>query len=111
MSTLACKCGHVMIDRTDSLPYKGRLLADQDWSWFLESLSRFAESVKLAKRKVQPQHADQLVRRCRHVYQCPECGRLYLQDSGNQYHAFLPEGDSPNKWLLEGVVPVVPPAP
>jgi hypothetical protein len=73
-----CQCDNVIPDQTDFLPYKGHLIADQDWEDFHESYRepwRFDHSV---------------VRTC---YQCSACGRLYLEGPNSQLVCFVPEGE------------------
>jgi hypothetical protein len=75
----ACRCGNIIPDQTDFLPFKAHLIADQDWEDFHESYK-------------QPwQFDDAIVRLC---YQCWECGRLYFDGPDNQLICFVPEGET-----------------
>ena len=39
MSKLGCTCGHIIRDQSDSLPYKGHVLKDQDQEAVLEGIA------------------------------------------------------------------------
>lgn len=74
---IGCHCGFVIPDQTDFLSYKGHLVADQDVEDFVES----SES----QRSVDSSY----MRLC---YQCPQCGRLYVEDASRVLNVFTPEG-------------------
>ena len=59
-----CHCGQTIADQTDELYYKARYVADQDWNDFLES--------KASSGGLDWRYA-------RHIYQCSNCGRLYVE--------------------------------
>lgn len=71
-----CKCGTTIRDQTDSLPNKARLIADQDWGKFHETM----------KEPWQFDHS--LVRVC---FQCHVCGRLWIEDPEYELKSFAPE--------------------
>lgn len=96
-----CKCGFRFSDAGDSIPYKARLLADQD----------VKELVEILEYGEQP-HDDDLelfAPACdlieKSVFQCPECGRLYVEDNDYSFLQFVPcedaePSDEVNKHLL-----------
>jgi hypothetical protein len=73
---IACHCGAVIPDQTDFLSYKAHVVADQDWEDFVDA----SES----KGRID----SSLVRLS---YQCPQCGRLYVEDASRALHAFVPD--------------------
>lgn len=74
---IRCHCGAVVPDQTDYLPFKAHLVADRDWEDFVDSSESRAEI------------DSSYVRLC---YQCPQCGRLYIEDASHELHTFMPEG-------------------
>lgn len=80
-----CLCGWLMLDNTDDLPYKARLVADEDWNAFTES----CES--------SPGYDWRLVT---HVYQCPQCGRLLIEKPTGKVFFFKPEDEMVPKSIL-----------
>lgn len=93
-----CTCGEILRDQTDYLPYKARLVADEDWFDLVDILDELT-----ARGARDP---DELTRRTLHawrdVFQCPACGRLYLL-AGDQLHEFVPADDAIPRDLLAGV--------
>lgn len=80
-----CLCGKVLSDNTDFLPYKARLIADEDWEQFLASAE-------------QPGGHDW--RLAPAIYQCPDCGCLRVEKPAGQVVFFRPEDSSVSKSLL-----------
>ena len=93
-----CKCGCRISDTTDYLPYKGYLVADQDWFDIWDKLNELVLS-EAADREKQ---FDELFfsDMSRTVYQCPQCGNLYLEGEGNQLIGFAAE-EGTDTHLLE----------
>lgn len=73
---IRCRCGAVLPDQTDYLSFKAHLVADRDWEDFAASTE--------SRGKVDATY----VRLC---YQCPQCGRLYVEDASRHLHVFSPE--------------------
>ena len=100
-----CRCGYVFHDNTDNLRFKASLLPAQ-------SLGKFAE---IAKRGAEP-HPDKTELYFpltdlffRTMYQCPECGRLYIEEDDRfSFCVFSPStqaepGESVNRRLLSAM--------
>jgi len=83
-----CVCGTLLSDSTDDIPYKARLIADQDWNEF----TRSCESPR--------GHDWRLVT---NIYQCPKCGRLRIEKPSGQVFFFEPENESVPKSILRSV--------
>ena len=87
---LYCKCGYRFANAGDSLAYKGSILADQD----------VKELVEILEYGEQPHDDDlelfapacDLIERV--MFQCPECGRLYVEDSDYSFLQFVPCEDA-----------------
>jgi len=78
---IECKCGNYIVDQTDMLRNKAILIADQDWFDFLESVKETGHDDLELSRK---------------LYECDECGRLYIYDQNGGLNCFLPEDESHN---------------
>lgn len=114
MSKLGCRCGHVIVDQTDSLPYKASLLRDEVENAFWEEVNHELKLLMTAAEsgdkaviadafgKFAPwgNVADELesrisslyIHRTLDVYECTNCGRLWVQKgTGNQFVSFVPE--------------------
>src|SRR5262249_14043493 len=103
MSKLACECGATISDTTNSLPYKGSIIHDQDQEALFDQMATdlhaFINAVLTGKRKKWIRHyflpgypvenigneevfADlfrYIVSPSLDVYQCLECGSIKIQ--------------------------------
>ncbi len=87
-----CPCGAVILDIADSSTNKAHLIPDEGWLALLEKIDGLIEGV--AARPAKAEAACMEVRRLlktRPVYQCRECGRLFVDDRAHQSHIFTPE--------------------
>jgi hypothetical protein len=118
MSKLACRCGHIISDTTDGLPYRADFLPNVHEENFFEGLSGAAQSFVAAiaeddreswlRRqgftKAYPRDlpvaevfsdvVSSLWRKySRTCYECTACGRLYVQEraQSNAFTSFAPE--------------------
>lgn len=112
---IACYCGHVLADITDSLPYKAHLLSDRAMiesyqrvgallEEFISLLSREARSAWTRDRLGESYPADWTAREVicdvvgrvmlwqfRTVYECSNCGRILVETApgSHKYSALL----------------------
>jgi len=111
MSKLGCKCGHVIRDQTDDLAYKGTLIPDQEIFTFLndsaERVAGFVKALLDGRREewcgsyyrgfsdediILAVFRMEYFKRMRDVYQCENCGRLWLQVPGRKgFLSFSPD--------------------
>ncbi|MBC8997266.1 hypothetical protein IAI51_12070 [Pseudomonas sp. N40(2020)] len=114
MSKLGCKCGHVITDQTDSLPYKASLLRDEVENKFwdevhreLKPLVEAAESgdktsiadafgefspIFSAADKLQDRISSLYIQRMSTAYECQNCGRLWVQKNNSErFVSYVPE--------------------
>lgn len=101
MSKIGCKCGHVIVDQTDSLPYKASLLRDQEEDAFWDELRReIALLVAAAESGDKAAIANALEDRISSiqasrqttVYECQRCGRIMLEKAvGGRFVSYAPE--------------------
>jgi hypothetical protein len=112
-----CECGYVIADSTDYIPHKANLTADQDVSDLYEGISAILEQfIQDPQQSTAPYPAAEKVRHAsrkiaillgnyqRHIlYQCPDCGRLHLNDVGRRLHTFVPTREDVPRDLLRSV--------
>ena len=116
MSKIGCVCGNVIRDQTDRLSYKASLLqdihTDDYWDWLGKEIESYAEAVAkngmrewLTERGASIEslneinHASFLQRRLasryfrltKSVFECEVCGRLLVEERGNQFLPFSPD--------------------
>ena len=83
-----CLCGKVLSDNTDFIPYKARMVADEDWEDFTGSCEG-------------PQGCDWQL--ATSIYQCPDCGCLRIEKPVGHVVFFKPESVAVSKALLRSV--------
>lgn len=116
MGKSLCECGYVIYDQTDFIPYKARLVPDQLSEKLFDggaaAIAKLIEAIKAGKRQewieqtfpggwAQNWSDAQLIeevmsspfwRYHRDVFQCEQCGRLWVQiGRANHYASFVPE--------------------
>jgi len=139
MSSLQCSCGYLIIDRTDSIPYKGYFYADNAlkkkgeleekaiemmknlyeaaqngvlvqfiYDVFLPLYGAFSEQENERYQEAEQFAAQGIPQLCyqimnefdskfiaqyvRIMYECPNCGRLYVEKQG-KYYGYTPDED------------------
>src|SRR5690349_8492664 len=85
---IGCRCGEVIPDQTDFLAYKAYLVADQDWFDVLDEVTAGSERRSLLEVAT------------RQLWQCRQCGVLYLEDHEGALKAFAPLDEPPSTGLL-----------
>lgn len=107
-----CDCGQMLSDSTDYLSYKAHLIPDQDIFDLYEGIdANLAELVEDVQRISAPDRVEIAIKRTsrliclliskysrRFLYQCTNCGMLFLDNSS--LHAFAPcQSDVPRNLL------------
>ncbi|HEX6812164.1 MAG TPA: hypothetical protein VF384_11115 [Planctomycetota bacterium] len=101
-----CSCGFMIHDGTDDLPQKGHLIPDR--SWFATHDAIDGEIIEpLAAGWLEKDAAHQLVRHImsrsvRLMWQCRDCGRLYIDGLDGQLRCFVPDGKAVDREILRG---------
>ena len=119
MSKIACKCGHIIVDQTDFVSYKGDIIPDVVQPSLFEKLSTIIDSLTDAIENGQRekwinenfsdpypmglQYSSMVhdlflryyIDQARKIYQCENCGRILIQiGKSQQYSSFKPESDN-----------------
>ncbi|KXX69236.1 hypothetical protein [Flammeovirga sp. SJP92] len=123
MSQLKCKCGNVLSDVSDSLPYKGEIIPDRAFYNFLDKVENFIETLIEATnsgKRIEwirkhfsslsyPEDLDDTQMLCdihgnyyskikKDIYQCDKCNRLWIQQNNTEtFISFVPESDG-DEW-------------
>jgi hypothetical protein len=101
-----CYCGLELIDSSDHHPHKAWMIPDQLWNGIFDGLDEevltLLESGQIRESDASMQARRLIYDAARVLYQCSECGRLYVNDQHGKLHCFLPEDDSVPNHLLRG---------
>lgn len=106
MSSLLCKCGFVFHDNTNAICWKAHLITDKDWFPLLDMADSLIESPDPDRETLCMMLRHNLSQRnaCvlhRFLFQCPECGRVYIEDTDGTYFCFSPEDSDCEKRLFD----------
>lgn len=86
-----CGCGRRISDTTDYISYKAHIVADQDWFDFLDRIADAIESGESNRQKVIDELYNDTIYIDKGMYQCPECGRIFIDGEDNYLHSFIAE--------------------
>lgn len=101
MSWIRCHCSYKIHDSADYLRYKGRIIADQDYFDYIDSVAEIIESECPDRKKLLVNFYCKFIDIIKTVYQCPKCGRLYIECE-NELFCFSPENHT-DKDVLKSV--------
>jgi hypothetical protein len=112
-----CLCGTAIPDQTDYISYKAHTIPDQDifdlydeldthlkqtmMLWASESDTAIVEQTL---RSVQQQMRSTVRQYTKTLYQCPRCGRLYVENETGSFHVFAPESHTTQASILRSVL-------
>ena len=102
---ITCHCGHLIPDQTDSLPHKAHLIPDQNWEQLWEQIDTTVLD-KLGAGKIDVDAAATILRTLisnssRSMYQCSQCGRLYLNGSQGRLHCYQRNTEADSLTILQ----------
>jgi hypothetical protein len=101
---IGCDCGAVIVDQADDLPHKGHLIPDQEWFATFDAIDDEIIDPLIADRidkKAAYRLARQIISRsARLMYQCRECGRLYIDDRQGKLQCYVPIDEGTPKEIL-----------
>ena len=100
---ITCHCGALVRDQTDNLPHKGHLIPDQEWFPVYDAIDVVIDDAVAGR--LDAEAASMKIRSilgtaARHVYQCRECGRLFVDDRQHQLHTFAPASADTGREIL-----------
>jgi hypothetical protein len=99
---IGCECGFTIQDGTDNLPHKAHLLPDQEWDAFWIAIDNAIEKSGPSPKEKESACMQLRTRSFGHrlMWQCPQCGRLYIDDAQNNLQCFEPASSSVPKGML-----------
>jgi hypothetical protein len=107
---IGCRCGNVLRDQTDSIPFKAHFIVDQDYEGVLDGIARkAAEIFQQARDDAGSGDPAELFGRIlwatmsshrRTMYQCRNCGRLCLDDPDDPQGLQWFKPDDEQDWKL-----------
>jgi len=99
---IACECGSLLHDGADNLPHKAHLIPDREWNRFWDAIDDAVEKSgptanekEVACMRLRSQSFGH-----RRLWQCPACGRLYIEDIQGTLQCFQPASTSVPRNLL-----------
>lgn len=102
---IRCHCGTAIIDQTDDVPNKAHLIPDQDWLATLDAIDAevlLPLSGGLIGEDAASMRTRSIIgRAARGVWQCRECGRLYLDGPDGRLRCFAPDDLNPDRDALQ----------
>lgn len=101
---ISCYCGAVIVDQTDDVPHKGHMIPDQEWFATYDAIDNKVID-PVAEGRLEKAAAYRLAREiirgsARLMYQCRECGRLYIDDGRGNLQCYVPEVEGTAREIL-----------
>ena len=96
-----CECGFLFKDQTDDLPFKGYVCPDQSQ----EEIYNAITELLVANTSVDLSEKDEKIHPIIHpkgsktIYQCPDCGNIFIEDGENIFMFEKVDRDCPNNLL------------
>ena len=106
MSSLPCKCGFVFHDNTDAICWKAHLITDRDWFPLLDMADSLIESSAPDRETLcmtfrHNFRGEYACVKARFLYQCPVCGRVYIEAPDGAFVCFAPEDSDSDQMLFD----------
>ncbi len=99
-----CHCGKIISDTTDHLAHKAHLTPDQDiyevWDGIDDEVIDRVASGELAVGDAYMKSRHIINSPTRSMWQCFECGRLYIDGPDGELYCFVPEHEETEKRIL-----------
>ena len=101
---IGCHCGETIHDLTDSLPSKGHIIPDQNWLGVYDDIDdHVIDAVNAGTRTVEEAYMESrriISSSSRLVWQCANCGRLYVDGQNGELECFVPENKNTSRRVL-----------
>lgn len=99
-----CDCGKLIVDQTDDLPYKGHLISDQDYNDYFDAIDAAIEKGGPSQSDKEKEIECMIIRSInafRSIYQCSNCGTIFINDSEGKFHLYAPKSIADSKTILQ----------
>ena len=101
---IQCHCGALIVDQTDDLSHKARLLPDQVWNAVSDALDDEVVNAvadgRLGREAACHRWREIVGRSARLMWQCRACGRLYVDDQQHQLQCYVPASEDTSRQVL-----------
>lgn len=87
---MKCNCGNTILDITDALSYKAHYIPDEDWHEVMEKIDGYIEERNQDKGKLCMEMRKTIIEKTRLIYQCTNCGKIYIEDKEENLIEFNP---------------------
>lgn len=100
-----CECGYKILDISDSVTFKARIIPDQDWFNLLDEIDKAIE--KSGPTEKDKENAAMQVRMyisnlTKILYQCQNCGNIFFaKKNTDQLEMFKSSNENVDKNLLQ----------
>ena len=101
---IGCHCGVTISDSTDYLSHKAHFTPDQDvyavWDGIDDEVINRVATGELAVKDAYLKSRDIISSPTRQMWQCFECGRLFIDGPDGKLYCFVPENEETEKRIL-----------
>jgi hypothetical protein len=101
---IGCHCGATVSDSTDYLPHKAHFTPDQDlygvWDGIDDEVIDRVASGELSVGDAYMKSRRIFAAPTRLMWQCIQCGLLYIDGPDGQLYCFVPENEETEKRIL-----------
>ena len=97
---IECACGHLIHDNSDRLAHKAHFVPDQSWNDLCDGLDALIEKGGRRSDEAAMAARRMLTWLSRRMWQCGECGRLFVEDGDRELHVFAAEEPARAKAIL-----------
>ena len=90
---IICRCGNILSDSTDNLPYKRYIISDKEQFKMYDFVDELIETDNTQRESLMMMFRKNVsigksYIRLKEVYQCPQCGRILIENIPGQYYFF-----------------------
>ena len=87
---IKCNCGNTILDITDALRYKAHYIPEVNWDEIMEKIECYIKEGNQDKEKLCWDMRKTIIEKTRLIYQCNNCGKVYIEDEKRNLIEFNP---------------------
>ena len=99
---IRCTCDNIIVDQTDYLKNKGYIISDTQWFDFWDTIDDAIEKSNLTKKENKKGNESiqlSLQNIFRNVWECTNCGKLYVEGKDSELIVYTPDLSKYNEIL------------